>query len=273
MSWRVVAVAVVAALAGDGSVPRRADVRVLARPVPRHRSAPDGRGPGERLRVAAPRRADRYLRGAAGLVREPDPRDCLGGRDHEGRWPRQRPHRAGDGAAMGARRRERGDRRAAASLRRHARPRRHRGHAAGRSRSRRRRGDAASTICARSAPRCPAASSSSTSPTPPIPRPCRTAPAARGSPPSTAPRPCWCGRWAPLVCAPRTPAASATRPASRRFRRRRLPPRTPTASRGSRMPAAASASGWSPAGAWRPTWRRPTWWPRSPAGSAPRRSC
>ena len=77
------------------------------------------------------------------------PRDRVGRRRDEARRPRERAHRTGDGAQVGARERERRDRRAGAPSDRDARPRQQRRHAAARRPGRGRSSCAASTSSTR----------------------------------------------------------------------------------------------------------------------------
>ena len=83
----------------------------LARSLPRRGQPADRRSAVVGLRLAAPGAARRHLRQSSQRIAEPRGRDQVGGRgDEEGR-PRERAHRAGQGAALGARPREPRDRR------------------------------------------------------------------------------------------------------------------------------------------------------------------
>ena len=163
----------------------------------------------------------------------------MGGRRDEARRPRERPHREGHGAEVGARQRERGDRRAGAARRwscsasATASARRATAlqaevlvvHSVRGARGARRRRRADASCC-------------STCRSPTTARPCVPVGrrVARGAPRR--------GRHAgplgrpdrPAHC--RTPARCSTPPTRRRFRRRRSPPRTPTGC--SAWPTAAS---------------------------------
>ena len=102
--------------------PRRATVRAdglhrLARRLSRAGRPADRRVAGVAVRLAAAGADRRHLRPPAERLEGARGRDRLGGRgDEEGR-PRERAHRAGEGAALGARPGERRDRRAAPSTR------------------------------------------------------------------------------------------------------------------------------------------------------------
>ena len=112
---------------------------VPGRALRRRQRQADRRRAGQRLRLAPARRADRHLRQPALGVGEPQSRHPVGGDHAEGRRPGQCPHRAGDGAALGARAGVGGDRRSARAPDRDARPGRQRGDAANRHRGRRAR--------------------------------------------------------------------------------------------------------------------------------------
>ena len=109
---------------------RRRESTRLARPVPRAGRPADRRGAREHVRLGSPGGADRHDRPPAQRIAGARTRHPMGGRRNEARRPRERPHRARDGAEVGARQRERRDRRAGAASDGDARPRRQRRHAA-----------------------------------------------------------------------------------------------------------------------------------------------
>ena len=106
---RVLAAAGLLVFFAVGAAAQSVFVACVARALSRQCRTPHQGGDGRRLRVAASRRADRHVRAPSQRIAEPGALPSLGRRGDEAGRARERPRRAGDGAQLDPRHRERGD--------------------------------------------------------------------------------------------------------------------------------------------------------------------